>query len=134
MAHVRGFHIPEDLHYWVDKHVWVRVGADGVCKVGLTPVAYHLLHHSLEAITVQQSALGSEVPRGKSVVMVESVKYIGGVPAPFAGVVLRANEHLAEDPENQRAARRAKAVALAGRHPSSLGPDYLESLRQEWAS
>lgn len=43
-------------------------------------------------------------------------------------------EHLAEDPENQRAARRAKAVALAGRHPSSLGPDYLESLRQEWAS
>jgi glycine cleavage system H protein len=98
MAILRGFDLPEDLHYLVDKHVWVRPLGGGLARVGLTPVAYHLLRHSLEAISVMQSQLGQEVPKGKSVAMVESVKYIGPVPAPFTGVVVRGNPAALADP------------------------------------
>lgn len=99
MATIRGFHLPEDLYYWVEKHVWVRPGLDEGWLLGLTPVAYHLLHHSLEAITVKRGLLGNETVRGKSVALVESVKYIGGVPAPFTGVVVRVNERLMSEPD-----------------------------------
>ncbi len=98
MALIRGFNLPEDLYYLVDKHVWVAPPSAGVIRVGMTPVAYQLLRHSLVAISVKASIVGAEVPKGKSVAMVESVKYIGPVPAPFTGVVVRANPLLADDP------------------------------------
>jgi len=41
-------------------------------------------------------------------------------------------DHLAHDPAVRQSARTAKVVALAGRYPSTLGPDYLDDLRQEW--
>jgi glycine cleavage system H protein len=99
MTIIRGFDIPEDLYYWIEKHLWVRPVGEGLFRLGLTPVAYHLLHHSLEAISIKRSVLGMEVPRGKSVAMVESLKYIGGVPAPFACIVVLGNEVLASAPD-----------------------------------
>ena len=98
MATLRGFELPADLYYLVDKHVWVRHTGGGLARIGLTPVAYQLLRHSLEAISVKASAIGKEVPKGKSVAMVESLKYIGPVPAPFTGALLTANPALANDP------------------------------------
>lgn len=98
MTIIRTFEIPDGLHYWVEKHVWVSAAGSDLYRVGMTAVAYHLLRHSLEAITVKRSALAGQTPRGKSVAMVESVKYIGGVPAPFTGTVARGNERLAREP------------------------------------
>jgi glycine cleavage system H protein len=98
MAVIRGFDLPEDLYYLVEKHVWVAAPTGGVCRIGMTPVAYQLLRHSLVAISVKRSVIGKEVPKGKSVAMVESLKFIGPVPAPFTGVVLRANPLLEQDP------------------------------------
>lgn len=88
---LNGFEFPEDLYYLVEKHVWVRPIGEGLVRVGLTPVVYKLLRHSLVAISVRPKTLGQEVPQGKSVAMVESLKYIGPLSAPFAGVVERAN-------------------------------------------
>ncbi len=88
---LNGFEFPEDLYYLVDKHVWVRPIGEGLARVGLTPVVYKLLRHSLVAISVRPKTLGQEVPQGKSVAMVESLKYIGPLAAPFTGVVERAN-------------------------------------------
>ena len=98
MTEIRGFHFPEALYYLVEKHVWVEPVADGLVRVGLTPVAYTLLRNSLVAITVRQRVLGQLVMRGKSVAMVESLKYNGPVPAPFTGVVVRMNDQVAADP------------------------------------
>jgi len=98
MALIRGFELPEDLYYLVEKHVWVSAPVADVCRVGMTPVAYQLLRHSLVAISVKQSIIGKEVAKGKSVAMVESLKFIGPVPAPFTGVVLRGNPLLEADP------------------------------------
>lgn len=94
-----GFDFPEDLYYLIEKHVWVRPIGGGLVRVGLTPVAYHMLRHSLVAISVRPKLLGQEVPQGKSVAMVESLKYIGPLFAPFTGVVERANELAAANPE-----------------------------------
>jgi glycine cleavage system H protein len=92
MTTIRSFLLPDDLHYVVEKHVWIRFLDDGLARVGLTTVAYSLLRRSLVAISLRQKVLGQEVARGKSVAMVESLKYIGPVPAPFTGTVVRAND------------------------------------------
>lgn len=98
MAHIRGFDLPEDLYYLVEKHVWVAAPAAGVSRIGMTPVAYQLLRHSLVAISVKASVIGKEVAKGKTVAMIESLKFIGPLPAPFTGVVVRANPLLEDDP------------------------------------
>jgi len=103
VATIRGFEFPAHLYYLVEKHVWCRPIEGGRVRVGLTPVAYWLLGHSLVAIGVRPGVLGQEVPQGRSVAMVESLKYNGPLAAPFAGIVLRANEALAAEPERAMA-------------------------------
>jgi glycine cleavage system H protein len=96
---IRGFDLPENLYYMIEKHVWIAPLGGGLTRLGLTPVAYHLLRDTLVAISMRPKALGNEVLRGKSIAMVESLKYIGPVPAPFTGVVERANEMVQMDPD-----------------------------------
>ncbi len=98
MTDIRGFSFPDELYYLVEKHVWIQPVHDGLVRMGLTPVAYALLRNSLVAISVRSRLLGQEVPRGRSVAMVESLKYNGPLSAPFAGVVVQANERVAADP------------------------------------
>ena len=99
MTTIRGFDLPDNLHYWIEKHVWVAPLGGGLTRLGLTPVAYHLLRDTLVAISVRPKVLGNEVIKGKSIAMVESLKYIGPLPAPFTGVVERANEMVQVDPD-----------------------------------
>lgn len=99
MATIRGFEFPEDLYYLIEKHVWVQFADGGPARLGLTSVAYRLLRNSLVAITVRPKTLGQEVPKGKTVAMVESLKYIGPLSAPFTGVVERANPQVADNPD-----------------------------------
>jgi glycine cleavage system H protein len=99
MTTIRGCHFPEELYYLVEKHVWVRPVEGGLVRVGLTPVAYCLLRHSLVAISVRSKALGQEVAKGRSVAMIESLKYIGPLAAPVTGVLVRGNERVMADPD-----------------------------------
>jgi glycine cleavage system H protein len=99
MAVIRGFELPEDLYYVVEKHVWVRALEDGTARLGLTPVAYHMLRNSIVAISVKSALIGHQVAKGRSLAMVESLKYIGPLPAPFDGVLLGGNETLASNPD-----------------------------------
>jgi glycine cleavage system H protein len=99
MAIVRGCEFPEELYYWVEKHIWVQPMAEGLARVGLTAVAYHQLRNTLTAISLKTGSIGQETPKGRSIAMVESLKYIGALSAPFAGVLVRANESVAADPD-----------------------------------
>jgi glycine cleavage system H protein len=99
MAIIRGFEFPDDLFYLIEKHVWVRLLGHGIAQLGLTPVAYTLLRNSIVAISVKMGIVGQQVPKGRSLAMVESLKYIGPLSAPFDGLFLRGNEHLASDPD-----------------------------------
>lgn len=99
MAIIHGFLIPDDLYYLVEKHIWVRPMAAGRVQLGLTSVAYHLLHNSLVAISIRKQALGQTVERGRSIAMVESLKYNGALTAPFTGVLVAGNQALLTDPD-----------------------------------
>jgi glycine cleavage system H protein len=98
MSDVRGCNLPEDLYYLVEKHVWAKMMEDGTLRVGMTAVAAKLAGSNLAGVTVKAKSIGQEVARGKSVATVESSKFVGPVPAPVTGVLLRGNEKLAADP------------------------------------
>ncbi len=98
MTTIRGCNLPEDLYYLVEKHVWAKPMGNGVVRVGITAVAGKLSGGKLAAITVKAKNIGQEVKQAKSIATVESSKFVGPVPAPISGVLLRANEKLAADP------------------------------------
>jgi glycine cleavage system H protein len=98
MANVRGCNLPDDLYYLVEKHVWAKPMGGGVIRIGITAVASKLSGGKLAALTVKGKAINQEVKQGKSVATVESSKFVGPVPAPITGVLLRANDKLASDP------------------------------------
>lgn len=98
MANVRGCNLPEDVYYLIEKHVWAKPMDGGVIRVGMTSVAGKLSGGKLVAVTVKAKNIGQEVKQGKSVATVESSKFVGPVPAPVTGVLLRANEQLASNP------------------------------------
>ena len=98
MSEIRGCNLPEDVYYLLEKHVWAKPLADGTLRVGMTSVAAHLAGSNLAGVTVKAKNIGQEVAKGKSLATVESSKFVGPVPAPVTGVLLRANEKLAADP------------------------------------
>jgi glycine cleavage system H protein len=98
MTTVRGCNLPEELYYLIEKHVWAKQVEGGVVRVGITAVAAKLSGGKLAAITVKAKNIGQEVKQGKSLATVESSKFVGPVPAPATGGLLRANEKLANDP------------------------------------
>lgn len=98
MSNVRGCNLPDDLYYLVEKHVWAKPMDGGVVRVGITAVAGKLSGGKLAALTVKAKNIGQEVKQAKSIATVESSKFVGPVPAPISGVVLRANEKLSDDP------------------------------------
>lgn len=98
MAKIRGCDLPEDLFYFADKHVWAKPVGEGLVRVGMNTVAGKLSGGKLNAVTVRAKNIGAEIPAGKSVATVESSKYVGPVPAPVAGILKRANDKLAADP------------------------------------
>ena len=98
MSDVRGCNLPDDLYYLVEKHVWAKPMEDGTLRVGMTAVAAKLAGSNLAGVTVKAKAIGQEVTQGKSIATVESSKFVGPVPAPVTGVLLRGNEQLANDP------------------------------------
>jgi len=98
MAEISGCEIPEGLYYLLEKHVWALPMEGGVVRVGITSVAAKLSGGKLAAVTVSARKVGNEVPQGKSVATLESSKYVGPVPNPVTGTLLRGNEALVTDP------------------------------------
>lgn len=98
MATVRGCDLPEDLYYLIDKHVWVRKLEGNLVRLGTTSVAAKLAGGTLNAVTVSARKIGQEIAQGKSVATLESSKFVGPVPAPVSGVLVRGNELLEADP------------------------------------
>ena len=98
MTTIRGCNLPEDLYYLVEKHVWAKPVGDGVIRVGITSIAAKLSGGKLAGLTVKKKKIGEEIQQAKSLATVESSKFVGPVPAPVTGVLLRANEKLETDP------------------------------------
>ncbi len=93
MAEVKGCRLPEDVYYWVEKHVWARVEGDEVV-VGMTDPAQKLAG---KILYVNPKKPGKAVEKGQSVGTVESAKYVGPVPAPVTGEVVAVNDRVKAD-------------------------------------
>jgi len=98
MANVNGCNLPDDLYYFIDKHVWVKPLEDGIVRIGMTSVAVKLAGSKFIAITVKAKNIGQEIKQSKSVATLESSKFVGPVPAPITGILIKSNEKLVADP------------------------------------
>jgi glycine cleavage system H protein len=98
MTDIRGCNLPGDLYYLIEKHVWAKPVGEGLVRIGMNTVAGKLSGGKLAAVTIKTKAIGQEVAQGKSVATIESSKFVGPVPAPVTGVLVRGNDKLASDP------------------------------------
>jgi len=94
MSEYRGCELPEDLLYDLD-YVWVRPEGDGTYTLGITDPAQTMAGR-VQYIFFKKP--GTHRPAGKSVARLESGKWAGGIPAPFAGTIERINPAVEENP------------------------------------
>ncbi|MDT7580012.1 MAG: glycine cleavage system protein [Pseudonocardiales bacterium] len=87
--------IPDDLRY-TDAHEWVRRGADGVVRVGITDYAQAQLG---DVVFVDLPAVGDAVTAGTPCGEVESTKSVSEIYAPVSGEVVAVNDALEGSPE-----------------------------------
>ena len=95
MATVRGCNIPEDRFYWVEKHAWATLEADGTIKIGITDVAQNLAKGIVSATPKE---VGRSVKKGKSAGTFESGKWVGPVTSPVTGEIVEVNEAMTGNP------------------------------------
>ncbi|HKN84793.1 MAG TPA: glycine cleavage system protein GcvH [Pyrinomonadaceae bacterium] len=86
--------VPEDLHYSKD-HEWVRVDGDQAI-IGITDYAQNSLG---DVVYVELPKADDEFAANEAFGSVESVKAVSEVFTPIAGVVVKINEALADEPE-----------------------------------
>jgi glycine cleavage system H protein len=87
--------IPDELRY-TEAHEWVRDGADGVLRVGITDYAQAQLG---DVVFVDLPAVGDTVTAGAPCGEVESTKSVSEIYAPVSGEVVAVNEALTGSPE-----------------------------------
>lgn len=87
--------LPEDLVY-TEEHEWVRRGADGICRVGITAFAQDELG---EVVFVDFPEVGESFAAGDEVGSIESVKAVAEVYTPLGGEVVAVNGSLEDEPE-----------------------------------
>jgi glycine cleavage system H protein len=90
----RGFRFPEELHYDLGYHVWLRIEGELVA-VGATDPAQA---YAGEIIHMGIKKPGTRLDRGAILATVESAKYMGPMRSPVAGTVVEVNQAVAKKP------------------------------------
>jgi glycine cleavage system H protein len=85
---------PEELKY-TEEHEWVMI-EDDVVTIGITDFAQEQLG---DVVFVELPEEGDSLETGKSFGVVESVKAVSDVYAPFNGEVVEVNDALPDEPE-----------------------------------
>lgn len=83
-----GCDIPEALYFDLDRDVWIRYEGD-LAVLGMTDVA-QTRGGKLVNITFKKP--GKVIPQGKSAATIESAKWVGPFPMPFAAEIVETNE------------------------------------------
>ncbi len=86
--------IPEELRY-TKTHEWFRVEGEQVV-VGITD---HAQAELTDVVFVDLPAVGKEVRAEQAALVVESVKTVSDVYAPFSGTITEVNSALVSKPE-----------------------------------
>jgi glycine cleavage system H protein len=94
MAEYRGCELPEELYYDLD-YLWIRPEGGDRYRVGITDPSQTMAGRVLH-VTVRK--VGTHRERKKPVALLESGKWVGGIPAPFDGTIMERNERVLENP------------------------------------
>lgn len=84
-----GCDIPEDLYFDYDRDLWVRFEADGSATLGMTDTAQT---RGGKLVNIQFKKVGKALKAGQSAAIIESAKWVGPFPMPFAGEIVAVNE------------------------------------------
>lgn len=95
MPDVRGCHLPDDLLYDVENHIWFKEVDDGNVKIGMTTIATAMAG-KLVAFTPKKA--GRSVKAGKSCATVESGKWVGPAKTAAAGEIVEVNQAVVDTP------------------------------------
>jgi glycine cleavage system H protein len=95
MPDVRGCHLPDDLLYDVENHIWFKEQGDGNVKLGMTTVATAMAG---QLVAYTPKKVGRPVQAGKSCATVESGKWVGPAKSAAAGEIVAVNEDLVAKP------------------------------------
>ncbi len=90
---------PEHLKY-TETHEWVGSEADGTLAVGITDHAQEVLG---DIVFLELPPVGKRFAQGEACAVIESVKAASDINMPVAGVVVAANDALAQSPERVNA-------------------------------
>jgi glycine cleavage system H protein len=85
-----GCALPEEYLYHLEYDVWVRLEDDGGARIGMTDIAQTRCG-KLVSVSFQKPS-GTSVRRGRTLVVIESAKWVGPFKAPLSGEVLEVNE------------------------------------------
>ncbi|MDA8361625.1 MAG: glycine cleavage system protein H [Gammaproteobacteria bacterium] len=94
MTEYRGCDLPDDLFYDLD-YVWARPEENGLVTLGITDGAQTMAGR-VQKIRIKK--VGFHLATGRHVATLESGKWAGGVPCPFAGTVEEVNEQVLATP------------------------------------
>ncbi|MCC7487409.1 MAG: hypothetical protein IT529_20745 [Burkholderiales bacterium] len=94
MAEYQGCELPEDLYYDLD-YIWVRPEGAGRYRVGVTDPSQTMAGR---VVAVTMRPVGTHRAARRPVAVLESGKWVGGIPAPFDGTIVERNERVIERP------------------------------------
>ena len=89
------YQIPQDLYY-TKSHEWAKTSG-GEATVGIT--SYAVEQMDKEIVNVELPEQGTQVEKGESFGVVDSVKAAFDLYAPVSGEVIKVNHSIEENPE-----------------------------------
>lgn len=85
-----GCALPEEYLYDLGFDVWIRLEDDGSARLGMTDPAQTMCGR-IVSMSFQKRP-GDSVRRGRTLVVIESAKWVGPFRSPLSGEVLEVNE------------------------------------------
>ncbi len=84
----KGCAIPEEYLYDVELNTWARLEEDGTAVLGMTDVAQTMCG---KIVSISFKAVGKHIPRGRTLAVIESAKWVGPFRNPLSGELLATN-------------------------------------------
>lgn len=88
---------PDDLLYDLENNTWTRVEENGEVTVGVTSLLPAIAGKLTQA---RLKTAGADIQRGQSLGTLESQKFVGPIPSPVSGTLLRTNEGAVNRPRS----------------------------------
>jgi glycine cleavage system H lipoate-binding protein/TusA-related sulfurtransferase len=86
---------PDDLLYDLENNTWLRVEEDGEVTIGVTSVLPAIAG---KLTLARLKPVGIDIQRGQSLGTLESQKFVGPIPSPVSGTLVKTNGLVVDKP------------------------------------